>query len=158
MIELHPLKTEGPILDIGGGGEGIIGKLNGKQVIGIDTSEQELKKTQNEALKIVMDATGLKFLSKSFDVCTAFFSLMYIPDEKHGRVFEEVYRVLKDNGKFLLWEVTIPENQGGYDVFAVRLKARLPKEEVETGYGTVWNKMQNIEYFKDLTQKIQSIK
>ena len=58
-------------------GEGIIGNLNGNQVVAIDKNERELKETQNEALKIVMDATELKFLSQSFDVCTSFFSLMY---------------------------------------------------------------------------------
>jgi hypothetical protein len=56
-IELSPLETKGFILDIGGGGEGIIGKLNGTQVVAIDTSERELAETKNEALKVVMDAT-----------------------------------------------------------------------------------------------------
>jgi ubiquinone/menaquinone biosynthesis C-methylase UbiE len=78
-IELSPIETDGLILDIGGGGEGIIGKLNGKQVIAIDTSERELLETENEALKVVMDSTDLKFLPKSFDACTSFFSFMYIP-------------------------------------------------------------------------------
>ncbi|MCW3980177.1 MAG: hypothetical protein NWF11_01740 [Candidatus Bathyarchaeota archaeon] len=40
-IEIESLKTDGLILDIGGGGEGVIGKLNGKQVVAIDTSERE---------------------------------------------------------------------------------------------------------------------
>jgi ubiquinone/menaquinone biosynthesis C-methylase UbiE len=87
-IKLTPLKTEGFILDIGGGGEGIIGKLNGKQVIAIDISEEELRETRNEALKIVMDATDLKFLSRYFDICTAFFSFMYIPSNEHTKVFK----------------------------------------------------------------------
>lgn len=42
LIELNPIITEGFILDIGGGGEGIIGKLNGKKVIAIDKNENEL--------------------------------------------------------------------------------------------------------------------
>jgi len=153
LVELSPVKTKGFILDIGGGGEGIIGKLNGRQVIAIDTSKRELQGTQNEALKIVMDATVLKFLSNSFDVCTAFFSLMYIPNDKHLKVFREVRRVLKDEGKFLLWDVKIPEKSGDYEGFVVLLTARLPNEEIETGYGTKWNKVQNIEYFKELAQK-----
>ena len=152
-IELSPIKTDGLILDIGGGGEGIIGKLNGKQVIAIDTSEKELEETKNEALKVVMDATDLKFLSKSFDVCTSFFSLMYIPNEKHLKVFREAYRVLKDDGKFLLWDVKIPKKRGDYIIFVVPLKIRLPNEEIETGYGVEWNKLQNIEHFKQLAQR-----
>jgi len=63
---LEPLKTNGFILDIGGGGEGIIGKLNGTQVIAIDTSEEESQETRNEALKVVLDATDSKFLPQVF--------------------------------------------------------------------------------------------
>src|SRR5512136_2785483 len=61
-IVMKPVRTDGFILDVGGGGEGIIGKLNGKQVVSIDTSEEELEETKNESLKIVMDATDLKFI------------------------------------------------------------------------------------------------
>jgi ubiquinone/menaquinone biosynthesis C-methylase UbiE len=153
LAELSPIQTEGFILDIGGGGEGIIGKLNGKQVVAIDISEEELHETRNEALKVLMDATDLRFLSKSFDVCTAFFCFMYIPNNKHLKVFREVYRVLKDHGKFLIWDVKIPEKSGDYNIFVVRLKVRLPNEEVETGYGTKWDKLQTIEYFKGLARK-----
>jgi len=152
-IELDPIETDGLILDIGGGGAGIIGKLNGKKVVAIDTVEKELEETQNDALKIVMDATDLKFLSRSFTVCTAFFSLMYIPDDQHLKVFREAYRVLRGGGRFLLWDVKIPERLSGYRAFVVHLKVRLPSEEIETGYGTSWDKIQNIKYFKDLARK-----
>ena len=151
-IELSPIETDGLILDIGGGGQGIIGKLNGKQVIAIDTSERELQETQNEALKVIMDATDLKLLPESFDVCTSFFSLMYIPNDKHLKVFREAYRVLKNYGRFLVWDVRIPEKHGDYKAFMVRLKVGLPNEEIEAGYGVRW-KLQNIEYFKELAQK-----
>jgi len=151
-IELSPIETGGFILDIGGGGEGIIGKLNGKKVIAVDTNERELLGTQNEALKVVMDATDLKFLPESFDVCTVFFSLMYIPNHKHSKVFKEAHRVLKKGGKFLVWDVQIPEKRGDYKAFIVRLKVRLLNEETKAGYGVKWQ-TQNIEYFKKLAQK-----
>jgi ubiquinone/menaquinone biosynthesis C-methylase UbiE len=151
-VELTPIETDGLILDIGGGGEGIIGKLNGRQVVAVDTSERELQETQNKALKVVMDATDLKFLPESFDVCTSFFSIMYIPNDKHLKVFKEAYRVLKKGGKFLMWDVRIPEKRGDYKAFLVRLKVRLPTEETEAGYGVKW-KTQNIEHFKVLAQK-----
>lgn len=151
-IELSPIETDGFILDIGGGGEGIIGKLNGDQVIAIDKNENELLETQNDALKVVMDATALKFLPKSFDVCTAFFSFMYIPTNKHLKVYEEAHRVLKDHGKLLLWDVKIPENLGDYKAFIARLNVKLPTGEVEAGYGVEWQP-QNIEYFKEVAWK-----
>jgi len=134
---MYPIEAAGFILDVGDGGEGIIGKLNGRKVVAIDPIKRELLETQNEALKIVMDATDLKFLPKSFDACTTFFCFMYIPNEKYLQVFEQVHRVLKDGGKFLICDVNIPENTGDFDAFIVRLKVRLPNEEIETGYGTL---------------------
>ncbi|UCD06465.1 MAG: methyltransferase domain-containing protein, partial [candidate division WOR-3 bacterium] len=87
-IEMTPIETDGYILDIGGGGEGIIGRLNGKQVVAIDTRFDELQETKNDSLKIVMDATDLKFLPSTFDAATSFFSLMYIKKGHHLKVFE----------------------------------------------------------------------
>lgn len=151
-VELSHLPLDGFILDIGGGGEGIIGRLYGKQVIAVDTSERELKETRNEALKVVMDATDMKFLAESFEMCTCFFSLMYISKNKHLEVFREVHRVLKDNGRFLVWDVKIPERFGGYKAFMVRLKVRMPSEEIEAGYGVKWQR-QDIEHFKKTAQR-----
>jgi ubiquinone/menaquinone biosynthesis C-methylase UbiE len=152
-IEISRIETNGLILDVGGGGEGIIGMLNGNQVVAIDTNEGELIETCNEALKVVMDAADLKFLPKSFDVCTAFFSLMYIPKSIHQKVFEEVFRVLKDNGRFIIWDVKIPENAAGYKKFIVHLKVKLPNEEVKTGYGVRWH-TQSLEYFREMAKLI----
>lgn len=151
-VEMSSIETDGLILDIGGGGEGIIGKLNGKQVIAIDTSERELMETQNEALKIVMDATDLNFLPESFNVYTSFFSLMYIPKNKHLKVFKEAHRVLKNDGRFLMWDAKITERHKKYKDFVVLLRVKLPSEEVETGYGVKWQ-TEDIEHFKELARK-----
>ncbi|MGD0027787.1 MAG: class I SAM-dependent methyltransferase [Candidatus Bathyarchaeia archaeon] len=150
-VEVSRIETDGLILDVGGGGEGIIGRLNGKQVVATDTREGELMETHNEALKVVMDAADLKYLPKSFDVCTAFFSLMYIPKNIHQKVFEEVFRVLKDKGRFLIWDARIPENVAGYKAFIVHLKVKLPNEEVRTAYGARWQ-AQSPEYFKEMAR------
>ncbi|MDH5483264.1 MAG: class I SAM-dependent methyltransferase [Candidatus Bathyarchaeota archaeon] len=151
-IELNLIETDGFILDIGGGGEGVIGKLNGRQVVAIDKNERELEETRNEALKVVMDATDLKFLPESFDVCTSFFCLIYVPKNRHLKVFNEARRVLKNNGRFLLWDVRIPERFGDYKAFMVRLKVKLPNGEIETGYGVKWQ-TQDIDYFKEIARK-----
>ena len=78
--------------------------------------------------------------------------MMYIPKEKHFEVFRQVYRVLKTDGKFLLWDVKIPKRQNNLRVFAVRLKIELPDQVVETGYGTVWDKTQDLEHFEQLAK------
>jgi ubiquinone/menaquinone biosynthesis C-methylase UbiE len=100
-----------------------------------------------------MDATNLKFLPESFDACTAFFSLMYVPRRNHVKVFSQIHKVLKKGGRFLLWDVKIPERNKDFRVFAVGLKIKLPNEQVDTGYGTTWDKTQDIDYFRQLVLK-----
>ena len=78
-VVLEDFDSPGYILDIGGGGEGVIGLLKGGQVIAIDISKRELEQAPDGPLKIVMDAAELKFLDSSFPVATFFYTLMYIP-------------------------------------------------------------------------------
>ena len=151
-LELATLEAEGFILDIGGGGEGIIGRLNGRQVIAIDLSAGELEETENESLKIVMDATDLKFTPSQFDAATSFFTLLYIDREKHERIFREAHRVLREEGRFLIWDVEIPEKVEEKPFFLVRLEISLPGEKVNTGYG-VRLARQDIESFKEMAAR-----
>ncbi len=103
--------STGYILDIGGGGEGIIGKLKGKEVVAIDPNKQELEEAPAGPLKIVMDAKNLQFIDNTFSVATSFFTLMYIRKADHQRVFNEVFRVLIPAGLFLIWDVNFPKRQ-----------------------------------------------
>lgn len=156
-IELKPIDTDDFILDIGGGGEGIIGKLMGRQVIAIDVNPRELegarhRETEKESLKIIMDASDLKFLPESFDVVTSFFAFMYIENILHQKVFNEVHKVLKGNGRFLIWDVNIPEKLEGAESINLPLEIILPDEEIETGYMVEWDP-QDLTYFKELVKK-----
>jgi len=60
-INFDDINLVGLILDIGGGGEGVIGQIKGKDVIAIDISKEELEETPDGPLKIVMDARELQF-------------------------------------------------------------------------------------------------
>ena len=144
------------ILDIGGGGEGIIGLCYGNRVIAIDPRKDELEEAPDGPLKIVMDARELCFLGNSFDAITSFFTLMYINKDDHEKVFKEIYRVLKDNGEFILWDSTIPEYDGGIkDIFVVQLEISTPARTIKTGYGiSRKNKAQDIEYFIDIGESV----
>jgi SAM-dependent methyltransferase len=138
-LVVEDFQASGYILDIGGGGEGIIGRMKPQQVVAIDLFARELLEAPPGPLKIVMDATDLKFLDSSFDTATAFFSLMYMKPDVQKKVFAEVYRVLKPGGRWLVWDSMIPtalEKDTRGAVFYFRFK--LPKETVETGYGTPW--------------------
>ncbi len=129
--------NEGWVLDIGGGGEGIIGILKGREVIAIDHRKREVEETTNEALKIVMDARELKFLDESFWTATAFFTFLYVPWDDCESIFSEIYRVLKPGGKFLIWDASfqIPSDCNK-KIYAVELTVLLPDgRKIETGYG-----------------------
>lgn len=135
-IQVVPAKADGFILDIGGGGEGIIGKPNGKQVVAIDTNEEELEETKNGALKLVMDAAEMNFLPKTFEVCTSFF---YIPKNSICRSSTRSIESQKTEEGFCSG-LKIPERQRNYRTYAIRLRIALPNEKVETGYGTIWTR------------------
>ena len=78
VVVLDDFVADGFVLDIGGGGEGIIGQLKPAQVVAIDLSSRELLGAPAGPLKIVMDATDLKFLDETFSTATSFFTLMYM--------------------------------------------------------------------------------
>ncbi len=145
----------GYILDIGGGGEGIVGQMKPAQVVAIDLSKRELEDAPPGPLKIVMDATDLKFLDASFDTATAFFSLMYMRPEVQQRVFAEVFRVLTRGGRWIVWDAVVPralENDTRGPVF--RFRFQLPRKVLQTGYGTFWpeNPM-DLNYYKRLARE-----
>ena len=75
QLTLEPVRAEGLILDIGGGGAGVIGRLKGAQVVAVDLNKQELVDAPGQPLlKIVMDARDLKFLDGTFATATVFMS------------------------------------------------------------------------------------
>lgn len=128
------------ILDIGGGGEGIIGLLKGRDVIAIDRVKRELEEMKNSSLKIVMDASELQFLDETFSYATAFFTFMYIPEADFERVLSEIWRVLKPGAELMVWEpiFTIPPEEQSKKLAVIPLKIHLPNDSViETGYGGV---------------------
>lgn len=155
-IELNKFRCEGWILDIGGGGEGVIGQLFGEQVIAIDPNRRELEEVPSVGpLRIIMNAGDLKFLDSEFNTVTSFFTMLYIAHEDKEKVFKEIYRVLKPDGVFLLWDTNIPAyNNGEKDIYALPLKIHMEDKIIETGYGVPWpGKEQNINLYANLGRK-----
>jgi len=154
-IDLTDLVLKGRILDIGGGGEGVIGQLKQEKVVAIDPNENELKGAPGNFLKIIMDARELKFIDNTFDTTTSFFTLMYIPLTEHRKVFEEVYRVLKREGEFVIWDLIIPKKGiNKQRFFGIEIKVKIPEKDISTGYAAPWNKVQNLDYFKGLSRDV----
>jgi len=150
---------EGWILDFGGGGEGIIGHIKGSRVIAIDKYKGELIEALErgcKALFIVMDGTELTFLDNTFPTATAFYSLMYVKEsEELERIFREIYRVLKPEGRFFVWDgnFALP-NDPEKEIIAFKFSITLPTGKlVETGYATR-KTAQSFEEFLSLSEKV----
>ncbi len=151
-VTLDNLDLNGAILDIGGGGEGIIGLLKGNRVVAVDTSKDELEEAPEGPIKTLMDARDLKFLRNSFDCVTAFFSLMYIDPVDHEKVFKEINRVLKPDGKLYIWDITQPVKESDLkQAFAFKLNVVLPSRVIETAYGArLREQVIDVNHYKDV--------
>ena len=156
VFTIGDFESSGYILDIGGGGEGIIGILKGRDVIAIDLKKEELKEAADGPLKIIMDARELQFLDNTFNTVTAFFSLMYLKNRPdYEKVFNEVFRVLKPGGKFLIWEMSVPQRlKNAGDIYVVPLVVKVKDKEIETGYGHPWpDEKHDMGFYLDLAKR-----
>lgn len=138
-IVISDFASSGYILDLGGGCRGTIGRLKGEEVVAIDISMKELDEAPSGFLKILMDASDLKFPKNSFRTVTAFFALMFMKPEIHQKVFAEAYRVLEPGGEWLIWDASIPTASGASDKneFTIYLHTVLPKEAIDYGYSVL---------------------
>ena len=141
-LELQPLNSDGFILDIGGGGEGMVGRLNGSRVVSIDTRMEELLEAPDGPLKIQMDATDLQFPDATFGGAAAFFSMMYIDSaEDHQRVLGEAFRVLVNGGLLHIWDAEIAGKSGSpKPAYAIQLRCSVNHRIVTAAYGVAWPK------------------
>jgi ubiquinone/menaquinone biosynthesis C-methylase UbiE len=154
-VGLLDFPAQGLILDIGGGGEGVIGQLKGQQVVAIDLIRRELEEAPGSPLlKIVMDARDLKFLDKSFATVTVFFTFMYISPDDHAKVLQEIYRVLQPGGRLLIYDVLFPKRTDERQLYVhYPLHIKLPAKEITTGYGVRFAAGQDESHFEDLARR-----
>ncbi len=156
VVNLEDFPAKGLILDVGGGGAGVIGRLKGAQVVAVDLNKQELADAPGQPLlKIVMDARDLKFLDGTFPTATVFFTFMYIDPADHEKVFQEIHRVLAPGGRLLIWDVFYPkvEDQTKTTVlFPVSVK--MPGGDINTGYGVKLRTSEmGLPHFEELAKK-----
>ena len=150
MIELDR-SLKGKILDIGGGGEGVIGRIYRQQVIAIDNRQEELDEAPDVCAKMLMDATALRFGECEFDHVTAFYSMMYMTGEEQRGAIQEASRVLKPGGCLHIWDAVI---RCAYpDPFVASLDIDADGTLLHTAYGVVKKDSQDMELFVDLCRE-----
>ena len=156
IVDISNVDLKGRILDIGGGGEGIIGQYKGNSVIAIDRLKSELEEAPDGGyLKIIMDAQDLKFLDDAFDTVTAFYMFMYVSLELRAKIFEEIFRVLRPGGEFMIWDMVITEKgDNKKEFYGAGVEVNIGEKVIETGYATRWNKTQDLEHFSKLGEKV----
>ncbi|MEF8800071.1 MAG: methyltransferase domain-containing protein [Halolamina sp.] len=92
------------LLDLGcGGGRGPLQQLPSENAVGLDFSGEQLRLacTRTDAALVTGDMTLLPFAADSFEVVTAFYSVIHLPVEEHRECYAEVGRVLQPGGRFL---------------------------------------------------------
>lgn len=125
----------GPILDLGGGGEGIIGRIYRRQAVAIDSRQEELDEAPDGPQKLLMDAAALAFENASFQHVTAFFSFMYMPHTVQARAIAEAARVLRPGGSLHIWDGEI---KSAYpEPFLIELDIDADGTAVHTTYGVL---------------------
>ena len=95
------------VLDLGSGTGAAEKQLVGYEVTALDPDERMLS-LNNFSNKIVGSAEALPFDDKSFDNVYCAFVWRNVSDT--DKAFEEIRRVLKDEGKFVLLDMTRPLN------------------------------------------------
>lgn len=104
---LEPIASPARLLDVGcGQGTPVLDRLDEETaIVGVDLSAGQLEKaaaTHPEAAFVQGDMTRLPFDDASFDVLTAFYSLIHVPADEQRSVIDEFARVLRPGGRVLL--------------------------------------------------------
>ena len=153
FIDLSDIDFAGRVLDIGGGGEGIISRHSGDKVVAIDVNADELAETPDIGVKIIMDACRLAFLDGYFDHITCFYSLMYMNARQIEQFLDEAFRVLKRGGLLWIWDAAIPATKSA-DIFVVQLEVKISNQQtISVGYGVPWDREQSLEIIKGLCER-----
>ncbi|NJE13666.1 class I SAM-dependent methyltransferase [Thermococcus sp. LS2] len=152
-VEVELPQLSGRILDIGGGGEGVIGRTASGEIYILDISEKELEEAKSRGAKgkfIKGDAKKMGFPDEYFDTVPSFFSLMHMRDLREA--FRECYRVLRKGGKMHIWDAVIPRCL----LYNINVIARSEKEVINARYAVVFPAPQTCEQVESLAKSIGS--
>jgi ubiquinone/menaquinone biosynthesis C-methylase UbiE len=114
----------------------VIAQSGGDRVFAVDKYLSEIQEAMdNSPISpwLVADASELPCEDECFDGATAFFSCMYITNELKEKVFKEIWRALKPEAEFWIWDVRMLAKS---ELYSIRLKVELPGSQIiSTMYG-----------------------
>jgi ubiquinone/menaquinone biosynthesis C-methylase UbiE len=156
-IELKQIQTAGLILDVGGGGEGLVSRIEGSKVCAVDIRMSEIREAQIHgppANWFVGDGQALCFQDDAFDVVTFWFSLGYMSNwTVKQSVLKEAYRVLDKKGVLSILASRIPESCERLIFWG---HFTLPNGNIsQTGYGVRGGQGQTLERVAELLEKTE---
>ena len=136
-IKLERLKGDGLILDIGGGGEGLVSRIEGDRVCALDIRMSEIREAQihgHSTNWLVADGRHLCFKAEVFDIVTLWFSLGFMSDRDTKKaVLEGAYQVLRWDGQISILASHVPASGASLIFWANFI---LPDGTLsKTGYG-----------------------
>ena len=118
------LPENASILDAGCGAGIPVAKFldkKGFKIIGIDLSEKMLSLARNNvpnATFYKMDINEITFNENTFDGIISVYTLFHIPREKHQKIFNKFYEILKPDGTLMI-NIGIAESEGKSIFFGV---------------------------------------
>ena len=154
-IDLQQFGGKGLILDIGGGGEGLVSRIEGDRTCALDIRMNEIREAQIHGQSsnwFVADGANLCFNDGVFDIVTLWFSLGYMSNwvTKYS-VLEAAHRVLKKNGRLSIMASRIPESNERQIFWA---EFTLPDgTRSKIGYGVKGGQNQTLSKILDLVTK-----
>ncbi len=146
-IRLQDIFDDQRILDVGGGGEGLVARVAGSRVCVVDSNIDKIREArihEEQANWFNCDGASLCFKDASFDLATLWFSLGYMRSwHVKEQVLKETYRVLRDDARLSIWAGRIDCDEQG---FLLRTDIIFPDGTVSRfGFGVAGQQNQTLE-------------
>ncbi|MFX1262731.1 MAG: class I SAM-dependent methyltransferase [Promethearchaeota archaeon] len=154
-IELKQLPREGLIIDIGGGGEGLVSRIETSRVCAVDVNLNKIREAMiygQVSQWILSDGRMLSVKDERFNVATLWFSLGYVQDwDSKKQVIAEVARVLRRSGQISILGARITYTDSR---FVMRALLHFPDGSVsKMSYGMAGTQVQDAESVIRLLQE-----
>lgn len=132
LVDMIPVQNGGSALDLCTGTGTLLTHLQAKvgpngQVVGVDFSPGMLKVAREKTRRfgnvnlVEADAGSLPFATGTFDAVTCSHAFYELKGETRERALQEIVRVLRPSGTFLMMEHDVPANAFVRALFYLRL-------------------------------------